>query len=858
VGKEKNALQGSYQLPSVAADVLATCVSERGPAPRLAPPQPPQRDQALYEVDDSRDNVRMGGGLRARYPAMLCSVLSRRLDALSSEGGSCCNEMPENGTEAIAAGALDVPGREQDLARLTAACDAVVQASGPGRTLFVAGGDGSGRHELLRAVARRAAQAHGRPTVIAGGFVDGKFVPSNIDGVVPKVVHAVERHGSKLELFAASMGATGNPIAALLAVVVAASNLSVDVLGRIGQGHHGGVLEVAPHVLREACEKRPIVCVIDDADRAEIGGLWADLVLGFAKEVQRELPLVLILGLDGPEVLGGHDTDEPDSLNVARQLVEAELASWYPLSPVGVGDLLDWTGPVVPTVLSALHEITRGRAGWAAALWHDWQRMGRVGEDPSGRWDFTTDRQHLQDAGLYLRENLKRLMVTEDLDALAQGLRVLEWAALEGQRFTPAAVAGTLQRDPEEIVDFLDDYVISDDTHRDGLVVDCGWVTVNDEAGRRSVAVYRFVRDLDWLTLRYHGVTEAEQRNQGSRLADELGRVYGGESYRIARTLARLYDVSQQPKSARHYRQMADLGLNRAIALERARGVLSRSDPDDPAERERAYQTLMVAARAMQGGRPYAEAIKIGETACRMASRPGDEAVALLMTGVPRFRHGEKKRGEEDVDMAATMWHELGDVRSEATALGALANIEQLQAETDRDLSAAYARMSRALELYEEVGDPLDQAMTLAGLAQIDRKRRAFGPALEKLQRAVRLLEAVAVPRGREQIACKYESSVRLVLGATYIDTRQYKTAREELTRALVLTREVGEHTGEGDCRRWLAYIEFLTGNPRGAREAAMGLLTFHRAVGDTAGEIETQKMLRDLWPREPPPQPRR
>ena len=40
----------------------------------------------------------------------------------------------------------------------------------------------------------------------------------------------------------------------------------------------------------------------------------------FARRVAKDVPLLLVLSLDGPERLGPHTDDEPAGMNVARQL----------------------------------------------------------------------------------------------------------------------------------------------------------------------------------------------------------------------------------------------------------------------------------------------------------------------------------------------------------------------------------------------------------------------------------------------------------------------------------------------------------------------------------------------------------
>jgi len=91
-----------------------------------------------------------------------------------------------------------------------------------------------------------------------------------------------------------------------------------------------------------------------------------------------------------------------------------------------------------------------------------------------------------------------RRLVGDDLNAIARTERLLACAALEGRRFTAPAVAAARGWDSDETIDFLDDLVDSD--RPDGLVIDDGFITVSDERGTRHLSMYRFARELDWLS----------------------------------------------------------------------------------------------------------------------------------------------------------------------------------------------------------------------------------------------------------------------------------------------------------------------------------------------------------------------
>jgi hypothetical protein len=207
-------------------------------------------------------------------------------------------------------------------------------------------------------------------------------------GATAKTLLALKQLGSTGGQIATDLTDVGVPYAGLIAQILAATALPLELLERVTRRERPDLSEFAPRLLRELCEAGPVVCIADEADQAATGGLWADLILGFARRVARNQQLLLILGVDGPEQLGVHQDDEPDSLFCARELVADELACWHPLAAVTPEDVERWIGPTSLEVLRALVEVTGGRAGMTGRLWDDWRRRGVVEDETDGRRRF--------------------------------------------------------------------------------------------------------------------------------------------------------------------------------------------------------------------------------------------------------------------------------------------------------------------------------------------------------------------------------------------------------------------------------------------------------------------------------------
>lgn len=738
-----------------------------------------------------------------------------------------------------AMGATDVscelPGRERDLAQLVDVYAAAVGEGSGGRTVFVAGDPGSGRGALLRALAEQLVSVTPRPVVLAGGFVDGRYVAWDDDPRgAAKVVVALKQLGAAGERIASWLGDVGVPFGGLVAQALAASAMPLELLEQGRGRERPDPADLTPRVLRRLCEQGPVVCIVDDADQAAGGGLWADLILGFARRVAGDLPLLLILGLEGPQQLGGHEDEESDSLNVARQLIEAEVGSWHPLSPVDVEVLRRWTGPATHEVLGSLLAVTEGRAGWTAQLWREWQRRGVVEDVTEGRWRFAAGyRPHLDEVDDLLAQRLRRLVGDHDLNALEGARRLLACAAFESRRFTPAAVARALRRDADDVIDFLDDALI-DDERPEGLVVDAGWITVNDEAGERDLAVYRFARELDWLTLRHHGLSDAEQRTLSSDLADALAEVYGGEAHRVALTLTRLYGIARQPDHARHYRRMADVGLNRSIILQRAHSVLNSPDPEDRAERRRACRLLIVAAEEIFHSGPFTDGLAFAQAAQRLASQRRDQMRALYFVG-----HHQTRRDDDEarsaLGRALVLSHELGDRHVEAHIRHALAGIDEDQGAYEQ----ARAEHTRVLKLRRELGDRKGEATTRHALAIIDSREGPYEQARVEFTRLLELRLELGERDG--------EAAERLALATIDFREGDFKEARRGFTRVLRLRRELGDRYGEAEARHELACIDVQQGAYEQARAEFTRVLKLRRELGDRPGEAETRQALQDI-----------
>jgi tetratricopeptide (TPR) repeat protein len=729
----------------------------------------------------------------------------------------------------------ELPGLDGELARLVALYERMV-VEGRGQVVFVAGDDGSGRSALMHCLAGELSGLKPRATVLAGGFHDGAYVAWDQGRLSPRVTTLLDRALAVGES-AAGVASSFLPLVGLLGQAASASKAGLEFAeGMVGEHGRPDLSVLMPRVLRRLCEEGPVVCLVDDADRAP-GGWWSDLVLLFARRIVKDLPLLLVLAVDGPQQLGGHEDDEPDALFVARALTSDGLARWHPLTALTAEELMRWTGPAMPDVLRALLEVTAGRADWTAQLWRDWQRRMVVDQTPEDRrWRFVAGRERAVDeVEDLLEERLRNLIGASDLNALEGARRLLCCGALEGREFTADAVAVALCRHRDEVIDRIDETLVQDDEHPDGLLVEAGAVLVNDETGKRSLWRYRFAAELDWWTLRHHGLSENEQRDLSLRLAQAMRALYGGEAHRVAPILARLYKAAGQVDQAGYYRHMSEIDVGREVVQWRARTVLSSLDPGDRFERHRASQILLAAAQALFHSGPFDDGLEFALGALRLADQQRDQALALYFSGVARMHQGDIPQSRRDLDRTLELQRERGDRHRETYTRHELANIDFIQGTYEKARTEHLA----VLEMRRELGDRRGEAHTRYALATIDFARDEYKKARIEYLAVLEMWRELGDRRG--------EADARRELANIDYKQGAYEKAHTEHLAVLEMWRELGDRRGEAYTRHELAKIDYKQGEYEKARTEYLTVLEMRRELGDRHGEAHTRYALANI-----------
>jgi AAA ATPase-like protein len=549
-----------------------------------------------------------------------------------------------------------LPGRSDDLALLLGRY-AAMTSSGHGEVIFISGDEGSGRTTLLDSFDERLTHKHPDAMVIAGEFRQGQYVASQTEPVSSRLQGVLAKLSAVVEL--AGFASDISPVTSLIKQMLLRGRAALTLVDELIDGLAPQDLGEFPiHILRRLCERGPVVCIIDHADAAGTGW-WDDLVWLAGRRIARELPLLMVLGVDGTQGLEPQGGSASNMLYAAQNLSNDDLARWQALGPISADDLQSWVGDSTPHVIDETLTVSRGRAGYAAALWHKWVEGEVIEQGSDGRWKFTEKRERAIDAvAEQLGKNLRAAFGNDNRDA-DRARVLLHCAALEGRRFTLEAVATATGRLPVDVMSTLD--------RLEGMFTTSGSLSVAGNGHSSNPLSCRFTSELDWLTLRYHGFSSRDQRYHARRLVDGLLTAYGdGQTFKIAPKLARLSRLADDRPGARYYTRMGQAQVSRAATLWRARMAIGvgRSAAHD--DQRRAARSLIDAALSLVPFGPAEEGLGYALAARQFDLDPTGEATAIFCAGTHRLSLGDLVAASDDLlrafDLAAA--HETVGCRS--------------------------------------------------------------------------------------------------------------------------------------------------------------------------------------------------
>jgi tetratricopeptide (TPR) repeat protein len=645
---------------------------------------------------------------------------------------------------------------------------------------------------------------------------------------------------------AASLAASLDPSTALIEPIVELSLAAAGLLEELDPSQGVERTVFVTRVIRAGAREEsgsPLVCLVDDAEW--LGeAWWTELQFGFAKEIVEELPLVLVLALDGNPVLPVQPAEEcHPGWRLARSLVNKGLADWFDLRPLSSSDVGDWLGRVPKSVASGLLDLTGGRSGEVAGLWHSWLSLGVIAQGKDG-WSLVDAEGMTRDAVAELSRRLELLLPNRDRRQDDELARILSCAALEGRVFTAAAVAVALEEDRDAVEDLLDSLV--DEADPDGGVLrPPSALRVEDPARRSAQTVWRyeFASPLIWRALQRRLLDPEAVPKLANRMGQALYELYGREFAVIAPTLERLALLGEHPDAASHFRALLRTP-DRAVLAERARHLLvADSSGWTTWDHHDAARMLTEASEELWYVLPSSAVLRFCEAAETHVVAAGESGrrilgQTLLIHGRMLIRIGKVAEGEEHLETIRSVSRE-GDQGTLAEALRALASLKAMQ---KADLQEAKELLDEATSLYRAIDSQAGEAACKYDLASVYLS--------EGEKEKARFLTEEALTFARTEKSKELtNATLHQLADIEHLCDRQ-EIARGHVEEVLSYVTATDNTNDEASSLRLLASIECDLGNHMRARDLASKALDMMRRLEDRNGEAVALWTLARAWVR--------
>lgn len=703
-----------------------------------------------------------------------------------------------------------------------------------GHLIFLAGESGSGRTATLQALDQLLHHESQKPIVVAGHFSSGEYKPWKtntskqsiskeiteiITKIIPIAAKATDPLTKSILLFANQV----------IQASISASNLVKKLIQKNQPSSNSPSSLKA--LLRSAASDGPIVCLLDDLDQAETTW-WTDFIISFSSEIA-ELPILLVVTLEGPVDLRAQSDIEPDLWDVARRLVQKSRAEWWSLRPLDRAAISTWLGCADPKLVDQLYNITGGNPRWVMMLWQEWREQEKVRlTQLNSQWEISPGQEMpLGTIKDIFEERLKNLLRFSPHQKNETTIHLLAFAALEGQDFTADALSQVFEWNRDELIDFLDDFLVKDDARPEGLLIEKGCVIV-EAPGRRSRELWRytFSSELFWQTLNRYGLTQEERQKLSLTLARALINLYEPKERQIARTLTKLFTLGRDKERAAHYQRVSDFITSTEVIRLQALSIITTQKNDwEDWEYRRATEFLLEAVGQMLGHYPFSETLAVVDAAYEMALHTQillHQADALHYKGNLNHGLGNFQMACQFAEAGLALFIQIGEQRRIVNSWILLGSIDM----DSGDYESAQQKIQTALELASHIGDLKAEAACFTNLAVIDRLQGRYDLAREKLQKALNLAERL----GDLQV----QEGVLHNLGIIAINQKDYDRARQEFQKALEISQELGEVLNEAHNLSNLGTIDEFQGDNGSGRTKYENALEIIEQLGYVAGQI--------------------
>jgi len=645
----------------------------------------------------------------------------------------------------------------------------------------------------------------------------GFFVSQSPESDQRQIQRALARLGAATTILTPAF-----PLFGLLGQAITYCGAAYDLVAAFTPKSESRLLDLTIDVLRKVAEDKPTALVVDYADRPTKESGWPLLLMTKLNDLAHSAPLVVVLGVDRPPNL----PEEPEAgdgfLFSARYLVDHELADWSPLRQLNASDIGSSLGGADHDVLAELIAITAGRAGLLTALWASWVADGRVVREAEC-WRFATGTTG--PTSLTAREMLdERIgeLVGPELRAVATARDIVHLAALEGATFTAAAIASALGRPSDELIAFVEGYLVALPADPVGLFIEDRSVVVNSAAGATTLCRYRFATEF-W-RLAALPVAAQEERALARRLVEALLTVYNGDTRTVGHVLVDLYRRCGDNAAAENVRVALEAPMRQGLVRWRIDRLMElnvtdiRSDPG--LCREVALELLDANPIVDMSQDDRLAVARRTLTLSRISHDATAEVMArtLFATVVLEIPDVHPSQAADALEPARRV---LANVEP-ATAIRALTTLAQI-AFIVGDVTRASIDIHNALGFPRTATTLTAQAAALRLRAQMELQSGGYDSAIRDLSDALDLAERSATYRGQSASSVaqligvvRVEASEALVQSIESIEDKDaiqqaLADARGNLDRALPIFVRAGLIAKEAACHERFGLIGIIT-----------------------------------------------
>lgn len=280
---------------------------------------------------------------------------------------------------------------------------------------------------------------------------------------------------------------------------------------------------------------------------------------------------------------------------------------------------------------------------------------------------------------------------------------------------------------------------------------------------------------------------------------------------------------------------------DQAVAWMEAERLNLHSAVDRASAEENAAYAVAIPA-AMHGflriNGHWRQALALHQMALAAARREKDllgEAVALANIGDMEYLTGDYPAATVNLTKALQLFRDLGNRLGEANSLSTSGLVHRQAG----NHAAAAVSQEQAIKLYRAVADELGEAVSLSELGYAQYLAGDYESATASLRASLPLLGDLADQNG--------QAAALIYLAAVHKATTDYDQATASLDRALRLYEETGTPWGEANVLLALGDMQQLTGDGATAAVSLNRALRLYRELGHRSGEAEALNSMGEL-----------